>query len=243
MANTKISGIVIAESNMGDFDKMLTILTPNYGKISCSARGARRPKSQLLAGTQLLCFGEYMVFKGNDTYTINSCEPIELFYNIREDLDKLTYASFITKIISDVTTENQNCFNTLKLYLNTLYMISETDKDLDFIVSVFKLRLLKILGYMPYVDGCVECKTKEDVNHFSIKDNGFKCKNCAKVDKGAIEISEATRNAIEYIMKADSKKIFQFDLSEKGRKELEIVSKIYFNEKLEKEYKIEKLFN
>ena len=72
MANTKISGIVIAESNMGDFDKMLTILTPNYGKISCSARGARRPKSQLLAGTQLLCFGEYMVFKGSETYTINS---------------------------------------------------------------------------------------------------------------------------------------------------------------------------
>lgn len=242
MANTKISGIVIAESNMGDFDKMLTILTPNYGKISCSARGARRPKSQLLAGTQLLCFGEYMVFKGNDTYTINSCEPIELFYNIREDLDKLTYASFITKIISDVTTENQNCFNTLKLFLNTLYMISETDKDLDFIVSVFKLRLLKILGYMPYVDGCVECKTKEDVDHFSIKDNGFKCKNCAKQDKGAVKISEATRNAIEYIIKADSKKIFQFDLSEKGRKELEIVSKVYFNEKLEKEYKIEKLF-
>ena len=98
MANTKISGIVIAESNMGDFDKMLTILTPNYGKISCSARGARRPKSQLLAGTQLLCFGEYMVFKGSETYTINSCEPIELFYNIREDLDKLTYASFITSL-------------------------------------------------------------------------------------------------------------------------------------------------
>ena len=242
MANTKISGIVIAESNMGDFDKMLTILTPNYGKISCSARGARRPKSQLLAGTQLLCFGEYMVFKGNDTYTINSCEPIELFYNIREDLDKLTYASFITKIISDVTTENQNCFNTLKLFLNTLFMISETDKDLDFIVSVFKLRLLKILGYMPFVNGCVECKTKEDIDHFSIKDNGFKCKNCAKQDKGAVKISEATRNAIEYIIKADSKKIFQFDLSEKGRKELEIVSKVYFNEKLEKEYKIEKLF-
>jgi DNA repair protein RecO (recombination protein O) len=241
MANTKISGIVIAESNMGDFDKMLTILTPNYGKISCSARGARRPKSQLLAGTQLLCFGEYMVFKGSETYTINSCEPIELFYNIREDLDKLTYASFITKIISDVTTENQNCFNTLKLFLNTLSMISETDKDLDFIVSVFKLRLLKILGFMPFVDGCVSCKTKDDVKYFSIKDNGFKCKVCAKTDTGAIEISEATRNAIEYIMKADSKKIFQFDLSEKGRKELEIVSKIYFNEKLEKEYKIEKL--
>ena len=71
-----------------------------------------------------------MLFKGSETYTMNSCETIELFYNIRTDLDKLTYATYITKIISDVTTENQNSFNTLKLFLNTLYMISETDKDL-----------------------------------------------------------------------------------------------------------------
>ena len=60
---------------------------------------------------------------------MNSWETIELFYNIRTDLDKLTYASHITKIINDVTTENQNSYNTLKLFLNTLYLISETDKN------------------------------------------------------------------------------------------------------------------
>lgn len=49
MAQVKVKGIVISENNMGDFDKMLTILTPNFGKISCVAKGARRPKSALLA--------------------------------------------------------------------------------------------------------------------------------------------------------------------------------------------------
>ena len=242
MKQVKVNGIIIAENNMGDFDKMLTILTPNLGKIGCIAKGSRRPKSLLLAGTQFLCFGEYMLFKGSENYTMNSCETIELFYNIRTDLDKLTYASFITKIVNDVTTENQNCFNTLKLFLNTLYMISETDKDLDFIISVFKLRILKILGFMPNVNECVSCKTKENLTHFSIKDNGFKCKSCSKQDTGAIEISDATKNAIIYILKADSKKIFSFELSDRCKKELEIVSSLYLNEKLEKEYKIEKLF-
>ena len=242
MKQVKVNGIIIAENNMGDFDKMLTILTPNLGKIGCSAKGARRPKSLLLAGTQFLCFGEYMLFKGSDTYTMNSCETIELFYNIRTDLDKLTYASFITKIINDVTTENQNSFNTLKLFLNTLYMISETDKDLDFITSVFKLRILKILGFAPNTRECVECKTKENLNHFSIRDNGFKCSSCSKQDTGSIEISDPTRNAITYIMTADPKKIFSFELSEKCRKELELIANIYLNEKLEKEYKLEKLF-
>lgn len=242
MKQIKVNGIVIAENNMGDFDKMLTMLTPNLGKIGCSAKGARRPKSLLLSGTQFLCFGEYMLFKGSDTYTINSCETIELFYNIRTDLDKLTYASYITKIISDVTTENQNSFNTLKLFLNTLYMISETDKNLDFITSVFKLRLLKVLGFAPNSLGCTSCKTKDDLNFFSIKDNGFKCKFCSRQDNSCIQMSDPTRNAINYILKADSKKIFSFTLSENCQKELELIANVYLNEKLEKEYKLERLF-
>lgn len=194
------------------------------------------------AGTQFLCFGEYQLFKGGDTYKINSCETIEMFYNIRTDLDKLTYASYITKIINDVTTENQNSYNTLKLFLNTLYAISETDKSLDLINSVFKLRLLKILGFAPNTKTCVSCKTDKDLNYFSIKDNGFKCKSCSKQDTGSIEMKEPTKNAIKYIMISDPKKIFSFSLSDEGIKELELISNIYLNEKLEKEYKLEKLF-
>lgn len=242
MKQLKVSGVIIAENNMGDYDKMVTLLTPNLGKISCSARGARRSKSLLLSGTQFLCFGEYQLFKSSDTYRINSCETIEMFYNIRTDLDKLTYASYITKIINDVTTENQNSYNTLKLFLNTLYAISETDKSLDLITSVFKLRLLKILGFAPNTKSCVSCKTEENLTHFSIRDNGFKCEACSKQDTGAIQMKEPTLNAIKYIMIADPKKIFGFSLSDDCMKELELISNIYLNEKLEKEYKLEKLF-
>lgn len=56
MAQVKVKGIVISENNMGDFDKMLTILTPNFGKISCVAKGARRPKSALLARNTIILF-------------------------------------------------------------------------------------------------------------------------------------------------------------------------------------------
>ncbi len=233
MKTLKVNGIIIAENNMGDFDKMLTMLTPNLGKISCSARGARRPKSQLMAGTQFLCFGEYMLFKGSDTYTINSCEPIEVFYNIRTDYDKLMCVAEITKIIKEVTTENQNSYNTLKLFLNTLYTISETDKDLNFVTAVFKLRLAKILGFSPNVNECVSCKTKENLNYFSFKDNGFKCDTCSKQDTGAFKMSEATRNSIIYSIKADSKKIFSFKVSDSVQKELDVIAKIYLEDKLD----------
>ena len=88
-----------------------------FGKISCVAKGARRPKSALLAGTQMFCFGEYLVYKGSQTYHINSVEPIEVFYNLRIDLDKLKYAIHINKIIQDVTEENENCYRILQLFL------------------------------------------------------------------------------------------------------------------------------
>ena len=135
MGLLKVKGIVISENNMNDFDKMITILTPN-GKIGCSAKGARRTKSLLLAGTQFLCFGDFLLYKGNDIYSVNSCEPIEIFYNIRNDLDKLMIAAEITKIINDVTTENQNTYNILKLYLNTLYTLSEKEKNPNLIISI-----------------------------------------------------------------------------------------------------------
>lgn len=237
MGTFKTKGVVLAENNMGDFDKMVTILTPN-GKIGCSAKGSRRPKSQLMAGTQFLCFGEYMMFKGTNTYTLNSCETIEVFYNIRTDLDKLEYASHITKIIQDVTDENQNTYKIMQLYLNTLYVISELDLDLSFVLSIFKLRLMCILGFTPIINRCTECKENEKLNYFSLRDNGFKCEACAKQDTGAILISESTKKAIEYIVLAPAKKIFSFTLSEDNKKQLEMISKLYMDTKLEKEYKL-----
>ena len=50
-----------------------------------------------------MLFADYMIYKGNDTYNINSCETIEVFYNLRTDLDKLNFAVEATKIIRDVT--------------------------------------------------------------------------------------------------------------------------------------------
>ncbi len=236
MGVIKTKGIVLAQSNMGDNDKMITLLTPDLGKIGCAAKGARRPKSALMAGTQFLCFGEFLIYKGVSSYNINSAEPMEIFYNIRLDIDKLKYASQVAKIVNDVTDENQNTYRILQLTLNTIYMISESDKDLELILSIFKLRLLSIIGFRPVVEKCVNCGKQEELNYFSLKDNGLKCKSCGKIDKGAICLSDSTVKAIKYIIWAEPKKIFSFDLSDENKQELRILTKTYLNKCLEKEF-------
>lgn len=191
-----------------------------------------------MAGSQLLCFGEYLMYKGSNTYNINSCETIEVFYNIRTDYDKLKYAAHITKIVQDVSQENQNSYKILQLYLNTLYTLSETEKDMELVLSIFKLRLLCILGFTPRINECINCKKVEEQFCFSIKDNGFKCEPCSKTDTSCISMQEGTKNAIKYIVMAPAKKLFSFNLKAESLRELKLISKIYFNEKMEKEYKI-----
>ena len=137
----------------------------------------------------------------------------------------------------NIANENEYSYNILQLVLNTLYMISETEKDLDFILSVFKLRLLSLIGFRPEIEKCAECGSKENLKYFSFKDHGLKCDACGKQDKGAIEISESTVKAIKWIVWADPKKIFQFDLSEDNKQQLKILTKIYLNNCIEKEYK------
>ncbi len=119
-----------------------------------------------------------------------------------------------------------------------MYVISNTDKDLEFVTSIFRLRLLSIIGYRPEIEECKTCKEKENLAKFSIRDNGFKCTACGKQDKGAIDMSETTKDAIRYIILSDAKKIYSFQVPKESIEELKIISKLYLTEKLEKEYKM-----
>ena len=107
MGLIKTKGIVIGVANSADNDKVLTVLTPDLGKISVFCKGAKKSKSALLNATEYLAFSELIIYKSaNDNYSINSAEVIEVFYNLRIDIEKLNYATTISKIIYDVTQEN-----------------------------------------------------------------------------------------------------------------------------------------
>lgn len=124
----KVIGIVIAENPVSDSDKMLTILTSEYGKINAIAKRSRRLKSSLLSGTQFLCLSNFTLYKASSTYRVNEATPIEMFYNIYEDYDKLILATNITKAINCVALEDYFEHNLLKLFLITLEYISINKK-------------------------------------------------------------------------------------------------------------------
>lgn len=240
MGIIKTKGIVIKIANSSDNDKVLTVLTAEKGKIRVFCKGAKKAKGAFLACTEFLCYSDMILYEGSsDLYNLTSAEPINVFYNLRMDIDKLMYAATIAKIINDVCQEEEMSYQRLQLVLNTLYVLSETDKNIDFVFSVFRLRLLAILGYVPRLSACTGCGKKateiSDI-YFSIKDNGIKCNECKLQDKGAIKISYTTYTSIVYILSSEPKKIFSFDVPKETIDELNLITKIYTFEKLEKEY-------
>ena len=106
------------------------------------------------------------------------------------------------------------------------------------IIAIFKLKLLCLLGFTPRIQECTNCKQNEGLYFFSIRDNGFKCEVCSKQDKGCLQMTESTVNAIKYIVMAPAKKLYSFNLKDESLNELKLITKLYFNEKLEKEYKM-----
>lgn len=241
MGILKTKGVVIKIANSSDNDKILTVLTAEKGKIRVFCKGAKKAKGTFLACTEFLCYSDMVLYEGNgELYSLSSAEPINIFYNLRMDIDKLMYASAIAKIINDVCQEEELSYKRMQLLLNTLYVLSETDKNLNLVFSIFRMRLLAILGYVPNLRKCGNCGKDiikmEDEIYFSIKDSGIKCRDCKSQDKGAIKISYTTYTSIVYILSADAKKIFSFDIPNDVVDELNLVAKIYTFEKLEKEY-------
>jgi DNA repair protein RecO (recombination protein O) len=237
MGYVNYKGIVLKEVNTGEADKIITVLTAEEGKISIAAKNARRTKSSLCSGTQLLCFSEYMLFKGKELYNMSSCEVIASNYEIRNDIVKLTYCSHILELITDNVQEGDPSESILQLLLNTFYVIAKTDRSLELITRVFELRFMSLLGYEPHVISCMNChKTDAEKMYFDIDNSGIVCGECVNKKGRVIPLLPGTTRALKYIMCINPQKLYNFSLSEDSIKELSVISKRYIKEHLGKEY-------
>ena len=233
----KIQGVVIKETNTGESDKIITIFTKKLGRIQAAAKGARRPQSRLIAGTQFLCFSNFILFKGKDIYSIRNCDLIESFYNVRNSLERITYASHIVDLVAEVSRENLSNIKLMQLFLNTLHMLSYSDKYPALISRIFEIRLMSIVGFTPELVECLGCRcvTGEDI-FFSPVLGGVTCRDCSLQDRKTVKISDGTLSALRFIVFNDIKKIFSFTVSEKVMQELKAVSERFIAAHLEKNF-------
>ena len=115
------TGLVLRVTETKEADKILTVLTPDMGKIPLIARGARRKNSRIAAASQLLAYSELTLYKRGNWHMLDEASTLELFDGVRQDIVLLSLASYFAEAAEAVCAEETTSPEILSLLLNALY--------------------------------------------------------------------------------------------------------------------------
>ncbi|GAC1392543.1 MAG: hypothetical protein NVSMB46_08690 [Candidatus Saccharimonadales bacterium] len=158
MIQISTKGIVLTRLNYQEADRILTVLTPDKGKIGLIAKGVRRPKSKLAGGIELFCTNDvsYITSRG-ELHTLTSSRAIEHFEHIVKDIDHTMMAYEILKKINKIT-ESAAGEEYYTLVERSLYALNDMSLTTEIIDLWFSMQLLDITGHTPNLHTTLENK-------------------------------------------------------------------------------------
>lgn len=220
----KIEGIVVSEVSYEENSKIINIFTSD-GIIGVLARGAKKPKSPFFAITSKLSYGIFnILYKENNLSKLIDADITKDYRNIRKDIDKITYATYITELALQVYRHEKNK-NIFTLFITSLDKIN-TGYDPLAILCILKLKLLDYLGIKPIIDHCVECGSTNNIITISSYRGGYLCKNCHKNEK---IVSPKTISLIRMLYYVDMEKITKLDISPEVKREINEFTDDYYD--------------
>ena len=231
--NTK--GLVIRVTPHNDTDALLSVLTPEHGRLTVKARGLRRKNSPLIAPCQLLSFAEFTLFEYRNMYTINEAHAIELFSPLRKDLQKLSLGSYFAQAAETMSQEDLPNPELLSLVLNCLFALAKLNLPEIMVKAVFELRSACLSGYTPDLYGCYRCGC-DNPDRFDISEGRLECVACRDPASTGLRmpVTPGVLDAMRYICSCDSKKLFSFHASAETLEALSYITESYLSTQLER---------
>ena len=146
----KTEGIILRRRNLGEADRILTVLTRNKGKIQIKAPGVRKITSRRSPHIELLNFSELTLYtarvSSNFLPTLTEARTIEDFSLIKDDLGKIGYAYYICELTSGLCPEREENGEIFFLLKATLHKLCDS-LDLKKVVKDFEREILSNLGF------------------------------------------------------------------------------------------------
>ncbi|MDO5568872.1 MAG: DNA repair protein RecO [bacterium] len=205
----KLKGIIVSEVPYKETSKIINVFTEELGIIGVVARGVKKLKSTLVISK--LSLGYFHIFyKEKSLSNLIEFDSINNFKNIKKDIYKISYATFITELTTQVYkhSSHKDIFN---LYISTLIKINE-GYNASILTNILELKYLQYLGIMPVIDKCVVCSSPNNLVTVSSYKGGYLCSNCCKNEK---IVDLKTIKLIRMLFYLDIANITKLDISDK----------------------------
>lgn len=235
----KTDGLIIRETDVGDYDRILTLLTRDHGVVHASARGGRRLKGRLGTNCRLLCYSRFTLFKGRDKYIIDDAETTEAFVGIRRDIEKLALAQYFCELALALSPADEPAEMNLRLILNAVFMLEKDKLRAGLIKAAYEIRLLTLSGYMPDLVACIVCGEYEPENgtFFYPNEGVLRCGACGgTTEGGGLSLCPSALAAMRHLAYAPFEKLFSFSLPPEAEKELCAASEAFMHCRLERSF-------
>ncbi len=205
-------GLIMMERVVGDKSRLLTILTRDNGVVNCFVRNKYQHNSSQMLATRELSYARLSIFYGRNANTLDEASLIQTFLDMELTVSRVSLIHYFFELVIKTIPEQSDSSEQLDLLLNCLYLIKQ-GRPLPLIKTVFEIRFAMLGGWMPHLLYCADCGTYEDETmHFYYEDNILRCSKChgeglyCSLSKGALA-------AFRYVVFADPKKIFSFQVS------------------------------
>lgn len=162
-------------------DKLVSLYSLDHGKISVHAKGVRKNGAKLKFAADQFCFGVYELAKTNDRYTLKTCDQLESFFSLRENIESYYAACAIAECLINFTEEGQS---EPKVFVETLYALKTLCEGVDarLVISRFLAEFLKLEGFGLSFSRCQVCSSPSKNLFWDNEKGGIACENCVSAD-------------------------------------------------------------
>ena len=144
-----VTGIILKQTPIGEYDRRICLLTKERGKISAFARGARKPGNRLTAATNPFAFGTFKLYAGKDSYTISEAEIQNYFEELMTDYIGAYYGMYFAEIADYYTRENNDEKEMLKLLYQSLRALCAPSLPDELVKCIYELKAIAVNGEFP----------------------------------------------------------------------------------------------
>ncbi len=190
MSIHKTEALVIKTQPFRSSSLIVTFFTPQWGKVRGVVKGVHREGEIRQAGFELFTHAEYIFYekKRSDLHLISDAAILESQHALRDRLEGIAYASYFCELVDELTEvqdPHPEIFTLLKDSFRFLTVLPPQRIEM-----VFTTQLLREMGWLPFLESCLECGAKPiEKGFFSIRHGALVCERCKLKDPAAQPVS------------------------------------------------------